>query len=224
MTVLRRSIVSIVLFLAAISVAIAEDGEPNPIFGGPGGGPFTLVCPSEVVQGVTIRSGTWIDAIGVICPSGKKALTGGNGGSAHDFSCPPSQYVSSIKYGFTRDGSKPKFLDYVEVHCTGGASHCFDSGDKCWDRHPNPGPYDGTGLTNVSTCTSSQRINGLTGRSGAYVDALAVQCYPPRPKPASTGTGTSGAGGTSQPKCCWRPQADATGAIFSTYHCDNACP
>ena len=108
---------------------------------------------------------------------------GGHGGSERLATCYANQYLGSIKFGFTCDGNKPKYLDYVQLNCrpmlpSGNPSTlCLDTGGNgCWDKHPNPGPYNGYGLAFESRCRSNQWGKALRGRAGEYVDALALSC------------------------------------------------
>jgi hypothetical protein len=113
--------------------------------------------------GVALRSGAWVDTIRGNCfafngsqymsPPQFTNFTGGNGGAIQQNGCSPDRYLATIKIGFTRDGNKPKYLDYVEMTCRvlsgygGDAKVCLQTGDGCWDKHPNPGPYNGLGLS-----------------------------------------------------------------------------
>ena len=174
----------------------SSDGS-NPVQGGPGGAPFKNACNQNAfITGITVHSGAWIDSIaadcGILTPSKDRffpgapratAAAGGHGGSERHVACSPNQYVTSIKYGFTRDENRPKYLDYVQLDCapllpTGNQStYCLDSGGNgCWDKHPNPGPYNGFGLAFVSRCAPGLFPDALLGRAGDYVDALALRC------------------------------------------------
>ena len=94
-----------------------------------------------------------------------------------------------ILNGFTRDGNKPKYLDYVELTCRvlsgfgGDTKVCLHTGDGCWDRHPNPGPYNGWGLSFTVACTADQAATGLFGHSEISIDAVGLICGP---KPQAT--------------------------------------
>ena len=172
------------------------DGS-NPVQGGPGGRQFTNACDRNAfITGLTVHSGAWINSIaadcGILAPEKDRffpgapratATAGGRGGGERHVACSANQYVTGIKYGFTRDGNRPKYLDYVQLNCapllpTGNQStYCLDSGGNgCWDKHPNPGPYNGFGLSFESRCLFGQFPDALLGRAGDYVDALAIRC------------------------------------------------
>ena len=174
------------------------------VHGGPGGGPFQVSCPvNAFATGVVVHAGAWIVAIGMTCavfnpatkrldpPVGGTPFQGGGGGQEKRAYCGSDHYLSKLKYGFTRDENRPKYLDYVELTCTpvqGGSDKtmCLDTGKEgCWDRHPSPGPYNGFGLAFESHCRPDEAADGLYGRSGAYVDALALHCSnkPEVPRP-----------------------------------------
>jgi len=207
----RRALVLLVAIAAHVAVpAHAQnyngmsfgDGS-NPVQGGPGGSPFKNACAQNAfLVGLTVRSGAWIDGItgecGILAPSMDRffpgaprftASAGGSSGTERRVACSPNQYATGIKYGFTRDGNKPKYLDYVQLNCaplrsTGNPTTlCLDSGGNgCWDKHPNPGPYNGFGLAFESRCPPTTFPDALLGRAGNYVDALAIRCVL-RPQP-----------------------------------------
>jgi hypothetical protein len=153
---------------------------------------------NDYVNSIIIHGGGWIDSVTVNCAAysknshellpGRNSLPprGGPGGALAANACPAHTYVSGLRYGFTRDGNQPKFLDFVEFTCSpipaaGQAAgpqvtRCLDSGGGCWVRHPDPGPYNGFGLAFESRCAPDEAVSGLVGRSGSYVDALGAVC------------------------------------------------
>lgn len=197
-------LISTVAFGAMLSVASGAEARDLPIQGGPGGGQFRIACSThDFFNSISIRRGAWVDAItgncasyirethelvGVLGAYGTLRFQGGAGGSRAADVCPKHTYISGLRYGFTRDGNRPKWLDFVEFTCTpipaaGAAAgpevtRCLESGDGCWTRHPNPGPYNGHGLAFESRCAPNEAVSGLVGRSGRYVDALAAVCTP----------------------------------------------
>lgn len=189
---------------AIVGTALLASGGARardlPVQGGPGGAPFRIACGvNDFFNSMTVNRGAWVDAITANCGGYSKAthellparntlpLQGGAGGIPGSDVCPQHTYVSGLRYGFTRDGNRPKYLDFVEFACTpipaaGPAAgltvtRCLDSGrEGCWTRHPNPGPYNGFGLVFQSRCASNEAVSGLVGRSGQYVDALGAVC------------------------------------------------
>jgi CubicO group peptidase (beta-lactamase class C family) len=190
----------LLLALAAALVIICSPGQAGAtdVKGGSGGSAFPpLRCPANTFMlGVALRSGAWVDAIRANClafdsskgqfvgPPQFTAFAGGNGGQLQQNGCPPDRYVSAIKIGFTRDENRPKYLDYVELTCTvlsgygGDTKVCLHTGNQCWDKHPSPGRYNGWGLAFPLPCPTGEAAVGLIGRSGAYVDAIGVECAP----------------------------------------------
>ena len=205
----KLSVALAACFVSAVSCGPARADPPeivdygsSRVSGGPGGGPFRHFCKtSQYVTGLLVSSGDNIDSNAAFCSflSPDKTVfyrgvpdqtdkAGGNGGGERAARCAPNQYVSGLKYGFTRDGNQPKFLDYVEITCqplqpTGNASTvCLGTNDNgCWDRYPSPGPYNGYGLAFSANCRYTNFMIGLIGRSGQYVDALGIECLP-RPR------------------------------------------
>lgn len=62
----------------------------------------------------------------------------------------------------------------------------MQTGDGCWDSHPNPPPAEfnrfGPWPPLASFCDDGEAAVGIHGRSGAFVDALGLICGP-KPKP-----------------------------------------
>jgi len=161
--------------------------------GGPGGGQFRSDCSRDHVVGIYVKSGAWIDAIGLKCasfnsasgafkqPPWNKAFHGGNGGAIQESVCPANSVVTGIRFGFTRDGTKPKYLDFVSLTCSkvgqGGSTTsvgCLATGEGCWSRHPSSAAI----LSYYEACEGEEVAIGIHGRSGAYVDALGLICGP----------------------------------------------
>src|SRR5215213_4603381 len=115
------------VFFAGLVPAAAQTVD-GAAWGGSGGSAFRSDCSGDYVVGVYLRSGAWIDSIGLKCaafdatqgkfklPAWNKAYHGGAGGSPQELMCPGTDYyVSAIKVGFTRDGGAPKYADYVQL-------------------------------------------------------------------------------------------------------------
>jgi hypothetical protein len=212
------------LFAIAAIIATAIFQEPAQardvaVQGGGGGSGFRGECFHQYLVGINARAGAWIDAIesrcasvilnqGVFGPRSDVRGGGGTGGDPKGIECGRERYISGIKIGFTRDGNQPKYLDYIEISCRvisgfgGDVKVCLDTGDGCWDRHPNPGPYNGYGLSFTLTCNTDEAALGIYGRSGIYVDAVGLICgpkpqiasNPPPPPPPPPGSGTQSGG------------------------------
>lgn len=125
----RLTVPTLSLAVAWLCTSIPAQARDLPVLGGPGGAPFRTDCSSEFVVGFYVRSGHWIDAVGLKCssytdnnfkqPPWNKPYHGGNGGGGpHTQLCPTDTYPTAIKFGHTRDGNKPKFLDFIEFTCT----------------------------------------------------------------------------------------------------------
>ncbi len=242
------------LFMAS-SRATAQSVQNMPIQGGSGGGNFGAQCPKGApLIGVWLTSGAWVNSIAGQCltlrvvPSRSvivnTSIVGTTAGpKTQEARCGLGQSLEGIKYGFTRDGNKPKYVDYVQLICreTGNQNSvlagCLGTGDGCWDRHPSPGSYNGYGLAFESRCLPGQVAVGLIGRSGSYVDALAIQCSPdktpaaptpppPGPNPPQCGSGNNNCSVPPNPnRCCSVPYSDpTTGGIGVTHTCGPACP
>jgi uncharacterized protein YkwD len=208
----RPPLLTLLALLAIVFSSNLARATDVAIQGGPGGGAFRLSCPNNMFMlGVALRSGAWVDAIRGNClafnsstgqfvaPPQFTNFAGGTGGAIQQNGCSLDRYMAAIKIGFTRDGNKPKYLDYVEMTCRvitgygGDTKVCLNTGNGCWDRHPSPGPYNGFGLAFTLACPANQAATGLFGRAGSYVDAVGLICGP-KPVP---GTQTSSTPPTS---------------------------
>ncbi|WP_143277739.1 hypothetical protein [Bordetella genomosp. 10] len=222
----ERLVIFVLALLCLIATPAIGQVFTQPIHGLTGHGKqFRIQCQGGAwVNGITIHSGGWVDQLTAHCaafPTGNldeasfrlsrkvpdTAKAGGNGGSEEKtFTCPNDGYVSGIKYGFTRNGNQPQYLDYVEVKCSTLDDHpaittsCLSAGDGCWDKHPTPGSYNGYGLSFTSNCSDrppnsppsfvvASGVVGFIGWEGSYVDSLGIVCGRLPDKPVKAGAG-----------------------------------
>jgi hypothetical protein len=162
-----------------------------PVQGGPGGDPFRSTCASgDFLVGIYVRSGAWIDAIGLKCatfnraqgkfghPPYNRPFHGGNGGEDHERVCPANSFITRIKFGFTRAGRSPKFIEYVQQSCrrVGDGSltsvDCMETGEGCWEFHPTASNLRAL----RSECPRGAAAIGVVGRAGRFVDAIGLVC------------------------------------------------
>ena len=194
------SFVSLVSFSSfAVPAAQARD---IPLAGGPGGGSFRSDCRGGFLAGFNFRAGAFVDAIAPKCasfidaqqqfgPRSALMLKGGTGGGPASRECDRTSYVVGIKFGFTRDGDAPKYVDYVELICkpiaTGQETRvCLDTGNGCPDAHPERPSLRAA----TQRCSDGEAATGIHGRSGVYVDALGLICGPKPAAMQSPGTGS----------------------------------
>ena len=199
-----RPTLPILGLLFAACLQVPAKATDVAIQGGTGGGPLRLECPANLyMTGVEINWGAWVTSIRGKCLAydpatqrfrGAPQFTS-RGGSplpqVQTADCKDDQYISGIQIGFTRDGSNPKFLDYIQINCSDLAdtnnppavsSRCLGTGSGCWQPyHP-----DGVrGLYFEQPCPAGEAANGLHGRFGGAVDALAPICAAkPSPVPS----------------------------------------
>jgi hypothetical protein len=163
--------------------------------GGGGGSGFRTDCSGDFVVGIYVRSGSWIDAIGLKCgtfnrqtgtfkkPAWNKAFHGGHGGQFQERVCPGERFVSGIRFGFTRHESP--YVEFVELTCSPvGAGDvvraCIETGQGCRSGHSHGGgvmaPFGSSPVAQV--CPPGEAAIGIHGRSGIHVDALGLICGP----------------------------------------------
>jgi hypothetical protein len=188
-------ILAVVLVLAgAASPAAARD---TGLTGGPGGGAFRDQCgPGQFLTGVSVNSGSWMDAVVPFCATfnAKTGLLGApgfpmnrhggkGGGASGPVTCNNQQYVSGMMFGYIQDSKsgRPKYIASIQLDCVP-----IRAGDGKGRPRIGAGGTQGHG---GFTCGDNQAVIGLVGRSGAYVDALGMICGPrpvaagPRPPP-----------------------------------------
>ena len=188
-----RGYLALVVGLLSMMFAPFAGASNLPVQGGPGGKPFRSDCSGGgYVAGIYVRSGDWIDAIGLKCatydrlaltftrPAWNTPYNGGSGAGLleREKLCPADSSVSGLLIGYTTDGSRPKFVDHVMMVCRDvkgatKATSCFDTGDGCWFTRPNgDNPLRAFG----QACPDNELATGIRGRAGNYVDAIGLVC------------------------------------------------
>jgi hypothetical protein len=130
-------------------LATAAQATDLPVQGGPGGSNFRRDCSGDFVVGAYVRSGLWVDAIGLKCatfdqtqgkfkyPPWNTPYYGSGAATIQERICPNDRYVSGIMFNITRESDHP-FVDFVQVSCSpisgyGGATW------ECLQRRPSQG-------------------------------------------------------------------------------------
>ncbi|USH01445.1 DUF1929 domain-containing protein [Grimontia kaedaensis] len=169
--------------LLSLNVKAAPITETARV-GGSGGGPYLVDCPdSSVLVGVRGRSGSVIDQLRAVCiqvdalgnwqgtPETYGAQAGGNGGSAFDLVCPNGSAVSGINaYPSTEWGID--VVGKVAVHCKTLSGSTSVSGAQTTI---GTAGLEGDEFSDLS-CADGKAAQGITGRSGALVDQIALRC------------------------------------------------
>src|SRR5262245_3408118 len=195
--------VLMVVFAMLGSSSVVSQATDIPVRGGPGGGYFRTDCSGDYAVGVYLRTGAWVDAIGLKCakydhqgrfiePAWSKPSFGGTGGGLQEQTCPTNMYISAVAAGFTRRDTQPEYADYIELTCTDIAGRappkklCLHTGELCWQDHPNipasvrryliASAQVGLLSKMVFSCPPNEALIGLHGRSGKYLDAIGAIC------------------------------------------------
>jgi hypothetical protein len=185
----------IIVALVAASASASADVYTTSYAGGDGGGPFTLTCPAEMnLVGIYGKSGGYVDRLGITCVkvygNGKwvgeptrQGDLGGPGGGDYAVTCPRDTAVTVII------GRASNFVDRLQIGCSGlkAGTTTFVSG------YPEIQEYAVGGT--AGTPFGPSRFNcanyhgpaiGFTGRYGAWVDKIALQCESrPAQRPAA---------------------------------------
>lgn len=202
-----------------------------PLLGGPGGNYFQSQCPGgQYLVGFAVGSGAWLDRVAILCapylPAQHKfgARTrgqafGGIGGSPQDAYCPNESYVHGIAFGFTRNGSKPEYVDDVGMSCaeigTGGVTQnavCISTGEGCGAMNVIPAehllPYAGVSPGNEE-CPAGEAGIGIHGRARSALDAMGLICGP---EPTGKSMGTARPQTAQAPQDPWSKALQGSGA------------
>src|SRR5262245_18463072 len=177
-----RGIAFYTLLFVAMFITAAQATD-LPVQGGPGGSYFRRECSGDHLVGIYVRSGLWVDAIGLKCatfdqaqgtfkfPPWNTPYYGAGAAPLHERVCPNDNYVSGIRFNITQDADSP-FIDFIELTCTiiagfgGPTKDCIETGEGCY-----AGGF-------VQTCPDGEVATGIQGRAGLYVDAIGLICGP----------------------------------------------
>ncbi len=137
----------------------------SPAFGSPMGFEFhDQVAAGQVLTGVRINHGNWIDAIQGLASPHNLARHGGHGGGASSFSLSAGEHLVRV---FGLQGSNPNVPAIAQISFESSTGRVF-------------GPF-GAGLGQEPTTPfdyqvpARGRIVGFTGRAHTYLNAIGVQ-------------------------------------------------
>ena len=176
----------------ATSTSTSSAEFRTPLFGGSGGNrSYNLDCGREAVMvGYTSKSGSWLDAIGIICQRVDRQTgnlgeqftrgpRGGPGGVARPSQCPSGSVVGDI---LTRTG---QFVNFVSSACfewdasrkalgeprrrSNGVSFFAHAGTNCLGNV-------GCNANGEFICPPGKAGKAIRGRHGIYIDSLRFVC------------------------------------------------
>ena len=182
---MRLIVLLIALFAATQSVvpARAQTTVTNS-FGGNGGGPFRLDCPSGMAMtGIRARAGAWLDSVAPVCAIwvnhrtlgeiDDQPATGGGGGGASFIRCQgPIGAVVGIAVQQANNGNHT--IGHLLVDCGR-----YTQPWLFWNKLPGSADYLGKSNSNPSVtlqCGIDEVAVGLYGRSGAFIDKIGLLC------------------------------------------------
>jgi len=159
------------------ATVVATPWVSDPV-GGTGGAAATLKCDSgQVMVGVTVRSGNWLDSIAPRCATpdatgawandARGPRAGGSGGTTETERCPSDHAVSAIS------GRATALIDKLRIRCRPLASETSTTGEEILG-----GVVGGNGGTEFGriACPTDLAATGFAVRTGAYVDQLKLIC------------------------------------------------
>ncbi len=188
-------LLAISLSLTAGTSAMATITET---VGGPGGGLYQLSCgPGQFVAGLHAAAGAWVDGLGLVCvpfDSAKSKIsslrsragwTGGKTGQPQEAYCGKGTALTGVAVTHTRGNSLPRqYVNSIGLKCQHNDRNeaCISTGELC-DGVPSGirGVILQTGYDykyDVLACPKDEWVTGVQGRSGKYVDAIALVCAP----------------------------------------------
>jgi hypothetical protein len=159
-------------------------------FGGPGGGPFELMCPGgSFMTGVRARSGAWIDALSPICnlrvgtseitlgEIDEQPWTGGGGGGGSFIRCQGRRGVI-VGLEMFQANNRDRSVGHIVVNCgdfkqpSQFANKLRGSADYLGEAQPGP--------RFIAHCGWGLVAAGIYGKSGAFIDRLGLLCRRPK--------------------------------------------
>lgn len=184
-------------WLSLHSPTQATQFEP---YGGPGGQHFTVLCPPGYhLVGLEGRVGKWVDKMAPICGSWNPERQGfvnriplnwigtSEGGAPAAAGCPQGYAVNRWTFWFTvGETLRPKFVSTIHLVCEAAAANRghfeFDFGNTALGYKSAGGgafsPPSRPRPSGTNTCPRSELAIGMEGRSGRFIDALALICGP----------------------------------------------
>jgi len=158
--------------------------------GGGGGAPFSIACEEgAVLVGLTLHTSSYVDYVQAICArinrdgswrtreiNGRTfywlttpGSAGGAGGAAQTLRCAPGEGVMEV---FGRSGT---VIDRLGIRC--GRLGPVGEGTGIVAPRSVKGPSGGPGGAPFELwCPANQVVTSIEGRSGRYVDQIAVRC------------------------------------------------
>jgi len=170
------------------------------VYGGPGGESFTALCPSGYhMVGLEGRTGKWVDKMAPICGSwiperqgfvnriATKAVGTSEGGAPAGVGCPHGYGLKKWTFWFAvGETLRPKFVSTIEVTCEavvaqrGSFVFQFGNTDQGY-KYAGGGSFSPKARprpSGANSCPHGELAVGFEGRSGQFVDALALICGP----------------------------------------------
>lgn len=193
--------------IAIVTIACMDSARADeylkPIGGG-GGSPFEARCASsEVLIGLELRVGDYIDAVRPLCATAYGARDvgalsasgwhGGSGGSLTRIGCPNEQPIANGMFVGT-DTTNTRIVNNVLIYCGVGDARRVSV-------YARPGRSDSIAATYDDTqgCPVGQLAVGVHGRSGMLLDAIGLICDVPRLAVRSIGRVNTGTPSSSNP-------------------------
>jgi hypothetical protein len=185
----------IALSLTASTAAMATITET---VGGPGGGLYQISCtPGHFVAGFRAVAGAWVDGLGLVrvpfdttsskigSARSREGWTSGKSGQPQEAYCGKGEALTGVTVTHTRGNSLPRqYVNSIGLKCQHSERDqaCISSGELCDGVPPTVG---GTIVKTVHDykrdllqCPKDEWATGVQGRSGKYVDAIALICEP----------------------------------------------
>lgn len=180
-TLFKKLVTVFCILLASASTAFSSSNiSLSNLSGGKGGSQFVVLAgPKERITEIAIRSGNYIDAIGITYSNGKKNIRrtfGGKGGKKRVFKLKKGEVITEI------GGKSGKYVDSIYIRTNK-------------KRHMKWGGNGGSRNFKIKG-TKKNPIIGIWGRSGSLIDAIGVvRKLSPGASGGAGGVATSSLGG-----------------------------
>ncbi len=194
-----KPIAVLLVFVGALVLShAAARATQFEVYGGPGGQPFTALCPAGYhLVGLEGRTDKWVDKMAPICGSWIKEREGfvnrismkwvgaSEGGTPAAVQCPHGYGLKQWTFWFTvGETLRPKFVSTIHIVCE---AVVVDRGHFEFDFGNTQFGYKWAGggtspsrprPSGSNTCPRGELAVGFEGRSGLFIDALALICGP----------------------------------------------
>jgi hypothetical protein len=204
MPFIRTVLIGAAACLLVAGTAAAQETRTAPM-GGTGGGPFRLDCGQDgAIVGVNARVDNFLNGVEVICRKVRDnelvgntytvGDAGGNSGRRVQQLCPAGSLVTGLGGAWNA-----RSYNFPGVQIYAGANYMHEIAMRCQRWNDRANRFENTGVITISGsrpgserrsvndsagwCPANAVGSALEGRSGIYIDSIALVCDQARIRP-----------------------------------------